>query len=59
MMAARTGAVQIGYLIGASVGGVILDSVGFGGLGVFMIVGMAGSAVVMYGVPSQSVGSKA
>jgi predicted MFS family arabinose efflux permease len=53
MMAARTGAVQIGYLIGASVGGVIVDSAGFGGLGLFMILGMAASAVVMAGVPSR------
>lgn len=53
MMAARTGAVQIGYLIGAFVGGMIVDSAGFGGLGVLMVVGMAISAMVMAGVPSQ------
>jgi predicted MFS family arabinose efflux permease len=54
MMAARTGAVQIGYLVGASVGGVIVDSSGFGGLGLFMIVGMAASALVMSGVPGRA-----
>ena len=54
MMAARTGAVQIGYLIGASIGGVIVDSSGFGGLGLFMIVGMASSAMVMAGVPARA-----
>lgn len=53
MMAARTGAVQIGYLIGAFVGGLIIDSTGFGGLGVFMVVGMAASALVMAGVPGR------
>lgn len=53
MMAARTGAVQIGYLIGAFTGGVIVDASGFGGLGVFMVVGMAASALVMAGVPSR------
>lgn len=54
MMAARTGATQIGYLIGASVGGVVVDQVGFNGLGYFMIVGMAASALVMWGVPSRA-----
>jgi predicted MFS family arabinose efflux permease len=54
MMAARTGAVQIGYLVGAFIGGVIVDSSGFGGLGVFMVVGMAASALVMAGVPSRT-----
>jgi predicted MFS family arabinose efflux permease len=53
MMAARTGAVQIGYLIGAFLGGVIVDSAGFDGLGVLMVVGMAASAAVMAGVPSR------
>ncbi len=54
MMAARTGAVQIGYLVGAFIGGVIVDGPGYGALGVFMIVGMAGSALVMAGVPSRT-----
>lgn len=54
MMAARTGAVQIGYLIGASIGGVIVDSAGFGGLGLFMILGMAASALVMAGVAARA-----
>jgi predicted MFS family arabinose efflux permease len=53
MMAARTGAVQIGYLIGASIGGVIVDAAGYGALGVWMIGGMAISAVVMAGVRSR------
>ncbi len=54
MMAARTGAVQIGYLVGAFVGGMIVDSSGFGALGAFMIVGMTASALVMAGVPSRA-----
>jgi predicted MFS family arabinose efflux permease len=56
MMAARTGATQIGYLVGASVGGVILNQSGFGALGAFMVVGMAVSAVVMAGVPQRNSG---
>lgn len=54
MMAARTAAVQIGYLIGASIGGIALDVAGYGSVGVIMLIGMAGSAVVMRGVPSRS-----
>lgn len=54
MMAARTGATQIGYLIGASIGGLILDASGFGALGVLMIFGMAASALVMAGVPTRA-----
>lgn len=53
MMAARTAAVQIGYLIGASIGGVAVDIAGYGSLGVLMIVGMAASAAVMASVPSR------
>lgn len=53
MMAARTAAVQIGYLIGASVGGIAVDIAGYGSLGVLMIVGMALSAAVMSGVPAR------
>lgn len=54
MMAARTGAVQVGYLIGAFAGGIVVDAAGFGGLGVFMVVGMAASALVMAGVPARA-----
>ncbi|MBI4897712.1 MAG: MFS transporter [Actinobacteria bacterium] len=50
MMAARTAAVQIGYLVGASIGGVAVDAAGYGSLGVIMITGMALSALVMSGV---------
>ena len=52
MMAARTAAVQIGYPIGASIGGIAVDAAGYGSLGVIMIVGMCASAAVMYTVPA-------
>lgn len=51
MMAARTAAVQVGYLVGAFVGGVAVDAAGYGSLGVIMVVGMAVSALVMSRVP--------
>lgn len=54
MMAARTGAVQLGYLVGAFAGGLLVDGAGFGGLGVFMVVGMTASALVMARVPVRS-----
>ncbi|MFY9488488.1 MAG: MFS transporter [Solirubrobacterales bacterium] len=53
MMAARTAAVQIGYLIGASIGGLAIDAAGYGSLGVLMIVGMAATAMVMASVPTR------
>lgn len=56
MMAARTAAVQVGYLIGAAIGGVAIDAAGYGSLGVIMITGMALSAAVMWGVPSRTAG---
>jgi predicted MFS family arabinose efflux permease len=52
MMAARTAAVQIGYLIGASIGGIAVDVAGYRSLGLLMIVGMSVSAAVMYTVPA-------
>lgn len=51
MMAARTGAVQLGYLLGAAAGGVIVDFAGYGALGAWMIIGMVASALVMMRVP--------
>ncbi|MGB3953607.1 MAG: hypothetical protein WBK99_10800, partial [Solirubrobacterales bacterium] len=53
MMAARTAAVQVGYLIGASIGGIAVDIAGYGSLGVLMIFGMAASAAVMASVPAR------
>lgn len=53
MMAARTFAVQIGYLVGAAAGGIVVDVAGYGALGAWMIIGMAASAWVMAKVPSR------
>lgn len=47
MMAARTAATQLGYLLGAVIGGAVIASAGFGALGVVLAVGMAGSAVLI------------
>jgi predicted MFS family arabinose efflux permease len=59
MMAARTAAVQVGYLIGAAIGGVAIDAAGYGSLGVIMITGMALSAAVMWGVPARRIDADA
>jgi predicted MFS family arabinose efflux permease len=56
MMAARTAAVQIGYLVGAALGGVAVDVAGYGALGFVMIVGMSISAWVMSRVPARGEG---
>lgn len=53
MMAARTAAVQIGYLTGAAIGGIAVDAAGYGALGVLMIVGMSASAYLMSTVPTR------
>ena len=42
MMGARTASAQLGYLIGAVVGGVVLALSGFGALGFVLFAGMAG-----------------
>ena len=44
MMAARTAATQLGYLIGAIVGGAVLAVSGYGTLGVVLAAGLAASA---------------
>ncbi len=44
MMAARTAATQLGYMIGAVVGGAAISHGGYGTLGVVLGIGMAGSA---------------
>ncbi len=53
MMAARTAAVQIGYLAGAALGGLAVDVAGYGALGVLMITGMGASAWMMSRVPAR------
>jgi predicted MFS family arabinose efflux permease len=50
MMAARTAATQLGYLLGAVVGGAVIAGAGYGALGILLAVGMAASAALLLGV---------
>ena len=54
MMAARTASAQLGYMIGAVVGGVVLAVAGFGTLGVVLFAGMAFSALLVTGVSDRT-----
>jgi predicted MFS family arabinose efflux permease len=47
MMAARTAATQLGYLLGALVGGAVIAQGGYGALGVVLAIGMAVSALLI------------
>jgi predicted MFS family arabinose efflux permease len=47
MMAARTAAPQVGYLLGALAGGAVIPAAGFGALGVVLAAGMAASALLV------------
>ncbi|MDQ3936334.1 MAG: MFS transporter, partial [Actinomycetota bacterium] len=47
MMAARTTSAQLGYTIGAMLGGVVLAVSGFGALGFILLAGMAFSALLI------------
>ena len=47
MMAARTAATQLGYLMGAATGGAVISCGGYGTLGVVLAIGMAGSAALI------------
>jgi hypothetical protein len=47
MMAARTASAQLGYMIGALVGGAVLALSDFGGLGFVLFAGMALAAVLV------------
>src|SRR5262245_1420055 len=47
MMAARTAANQIGYLLGAVVGGAVITIAGYRAFGVVLAAGMAASALLM------------
>jgi predicted MFS family arabinose efflux permease len=44
MMAARTAATQLGYLLGAVIGGAVIAGAGYGALGFVLAAGMAASA---------------
>ena len=50
MMGARTSAAQLGYMIGAAGGGLVLALWGFGALGFVLFAGMALSALLLTGV---------
>ena len=50
MMAARTAATQLGYLLGAVIGGAVISGAGYGTLGIVLAIGMASSAVLTLGV---------
>jgi predicted MFS family arabinose efflux permease len=47
MMAVRTAATQLGYLLGAVIGGVVISQSGYGALGIVLALGMAGSALLI------------
>jgi predicted MFS family arabinose efflux permease len=47
MMAARTGATQLGYLLGAVIGGAVIAGAGYGTLGIVLAAGMAASALLI------------
>jgi predicted MFS family arabinose efflux permease len=47
MMAARTAATQLGYLLGAVIGGAVIAGPGYGTLGVVLAAGMAASALLI------------
>jgi predicted MFS family arabinose efflux permease len=47
MMAVRTAATQLGYLIGAVVGGALIAGPGYGALGIVLSAGMAASALLI------------
>jgi predicted MFS family arabinose efflux permease len=47
MMAARTGATQVGYLVGAAFGGVVIAGAGYAALSLVLAAGMALSALLV------------
>lgn len=47
MMAGRTAATQLGYLLGAAIGGAVVAGAGYGTLGIVLAVGMAASALLI------------
>jgi predicted MFS family arabinose efflux permease len=54
MMAARTAATQLGYLLGAVIGGAVISRGGYGALGIVLAIAMAGSAVLILRVDDAS-----
>jgi predicted MFS family arabinose efflux permease len=47
MMAGRTAATQLGYLLGAVIGGAVITGAGYGALGVVLALGMVASALLI------------
>jgi predicted MFS family arabinose efflux permease len=58
MMAARTAAAQLGYMIGAVLGGVVLAVADFGALGVVLFAGMCASALLFLRVKDPAPGRR-
>jgi predicted MFS family arabinose efflux permease len=54
MMAARTAATQLGYLLGAVIGGAVIAGEGYGALGFVLAAGMAVSALLILRVEDPS-----
>jgi predicted MFS family arabinose efflux permease len=64
MMAGRTISAQLGYTIGASIGGLVLALSGFGALGFFLLIGMSFSSLLILRVEERepvgrAIGSRA
>ena len=53
MMAARTAATQLGYLLGAVIGGAVISHGGYGALGIVLAIGMTASALLILRVDDQ------
>ena len=58
MMAARTAATQLGYLLGAVAGGAVISRGGYGTLGIVLAIGMAVSAVLILRVDETGLSRK-
>ncbi len=54
MMGARTASAQLGYMVGAAGGGLVLAVGGFGELGFVLFAGMAFSALLLARVDAPS-----
>jgi predicted MFS family arabinose efflux permease len=59
IMAARTAATQMGYLVGAVVGGAVIANAGYAALGFVLAAGMAASAWLVLGVDDRAVATGA
>jgi predicted MFS family arabinose efflux permease len=55
IMAVRTAATQLGYLMGALIGGAVIVKMGFGALGLVLAAGLVLSAVLVLRVEDSAV----